>query len=171
MVVGAVVLIAAGILVVRAVIKKDEPSSKTAESTFALPVEGQSSATPVVTAIGAFSELNIVAAKTDVVFVFLPGKEGTPGNPPSTAMMGAVGKMESQGIKCGLFAMKSGSPDYDKIAVQMPLPGVLAMVKGRGMSAISGEITEEKLLQGYVAASRAGGCGAAAAGCGPSGCK
>jgi hypothetical protein len=49
------------------------------------------------------------------------------------------------------------------------VPGVLAMVKGRGMSAISGEITEDKLVQGYVAASRSGGCDSG--GCGSGGCK
>ena len=41
----------------------------------------------------------------------------------------------------------------------MAVPGVLALVKGRGMSAVSGEITEAKLVQGYVAAGSAGGCG------------
>ena len=50
----------------------------------------------------------------------------------------------------------------------MAVPGVLAMVKGRGMSAVSGEVTEAKLLQGYVAAGSAGGCGpGAGAGCCP----
>jgi hypothetical protein len=40
----------------------------------------------------------------------------------------------------------------------LTLPGILVMSKGRGMGAVSGEITEEKLLQAYVASSRAGGC-------------
>ena len=179
--IGVIVLLAAGTLVVRAITKSDEASPKTAEPTFATPAALQPAATPVEkppvpeptigTAIGAFSELNLLAVKTDAVFIFLPGKDGTSGNFPTTAMQSAVGKIEGQGLKCGLFTMKAGSPDYDKITVQMPVPGVLAMVKGRGMSAISGEITEEKLLQGYVAASRSGGCGPAAGGCGPSGCK
>ena len=34
----------------------------------------------------------------------------------------------------------------------MAVPGVLALVKGRGMSAVSGEVTEAKLVQGYVGA-------------------
>jgi len=41
-------------------------------------------------------------------------------------------------------------------------------VKGRGMSAVSGEVTEAKLLQGYVAAGSASKCGpGASAGCCP----
>jgi len=42
------------------------------------------------------------------------------------------------------------------------------MVKGRGMSAVSGEINETKLVQAFVTASRPSGCGPA--GCGPTGC-
>jgi hypothetical protein len=84
-------------------------------------------------------------------------------------MNGAVRTIESKaGKKCGLFTLKSGSPDYDQIAAQMSVPGVLAIVKGCGMSPISGDITEAKLVQGFVAASSAGGCGpSAGAGCCP----
>jgi hypothetical protein len=84
-------------------------------------------------------------------------------------MRGAARTIESKaGLKCGLFTLKAGSRDYDQIAAQMSVPGVLAMAKGRGMSAVSGDITESKLLQGFVAASSAGGCGpSAGAGCCP----
>lgn len=181
MAIGVIMLLAAGTLVVRAITKSNETAPKTPEPSFTIPAALQPAATPeekapvpettVGTVIGAFSELNLLAAKTDAVFIFLPSKDTTSGNLPSTVMKSAVTKIEGQGLKCGLFTMKAGSPDYDKIAAQMATPGVLAMVKGRGMSAISGEITEEKLLQGYVAASRSGGCGPAAGGCGPAGCK
>jgi hypothetical protein len=70
-----------------------------------------------------------------------------------------------------MFALKSDSTDYVPITAQMKGPGVLAMVKGGGMSAATGEITETKLVQAYVAASSAGGCGPSSGGCGPSGCK
>ena len=80
----------------------------------------------------------------------------------------AARTIEAQGKKIGLFTLKPSSPDYDQIAGQISMPGVLAMVKGRGMSAISGDITESKLVQGFVAASSAGGCGpSAGAGCCP----
>ena len=77
-------------------------------------------------------------------------------------MKAAVRTMEAKGMKCGLFTLKPGTRDYEQVAKQMAVPGVLAMVKGRGMSAVSGEVTEAKLLQGYVAAGSAGGCGPAA---------
>lgn len=185
-VIGTIVLVAAGVMVVRAMIKTDGASTPAPATVFADLVASQNAAgtggptpnseaaTPVTdtsvgTTIGAFSELNTVAANTDAVFVFLPGKDGTSGNPPSTTMKGAANTIESRaGLKCGLFTLKAGTRDYDQIAAQMAVPGVLAIVKGRGMSAIPGEITEAKLLQGFVAASSAGGCGSSAgAGCCP----
>lgn len=185
-VIGVIVLVAAGALVVRAMIKNDQASSQPSTPTFASlaasPTPASESGagtnsvvaapipeTSVGTSIGALAELNTVAAKTDAVFVFLPGKDRTSGNPPSTPMNAAARMVESKaGLKCGLFTLKAGSRDYDQIAKQMSVPGVLAMVKGRGMSAVSGEITEAKLVQGFVAASSAGGCGpSAGAGCCP----
>jgi len=75
-------------------------------------------------------------------------------------------KLESTlGIKFGIFTLKTSSRDYEQFATAKAVPGVLAMVKGRGMNTVSGDITEWKLIQGYVAASSAAGSG----GCCPSG--
>jgi hypothetical protein len=167
-VISIIVLAAAGIMVVRAMIKSDAVSSQTSASAFATlaasqtpgPVTNPGAAAPavetsVVTSIGAIAELNTVATNLDAVFVFLPGKESISAVTP---MQNAARTIESKGLKCGLFSLKAGSRDYNQIATQMSLPGVLAMVKGRGTSAISGDITETKLVQGFVAASSAGKC-------------
>ncbi len=178
-VIGAIVLAVAGVMVVRAMIKSNGASFQTSAPAFASPAASQTPSTnsgtaapavesSVVTSIGAIAELNTVAAKLDAVFVFLPGKEGISANPPLTPMQSAARTIESKGLKCGLFALKAGSRDYNQIAAQMSVPGVLAMVKGRGKSVISGDITETKLVQGFVAASSAGGCSpSAGAGCCP----
>ena len=187
-VIGVLVLVAAGVMVVRAMVKKDGAATQASATAFADPVAPQTVAatvaaatdsgvaataaeTSVGTILSAFSELNTVAAKTDAVFIYIPAKEGASGKVPSTAMTAATRTIESgAGMKCGLYTLKAGTPDYDQIARQMPVPGVLALVKGRGMSAVSGEVTEAKLLQGFVAASSAGGCGSS---CGPAaaGCR
>jgi hypothetical protein len=181
-VIGAIVLVAASVMVVRAMIKSDGASSQTSAPAFATlaalqtPAGGTNSDTAapavessVVTSIRAIAELNTVATKLDAVFVFLPGKEGISADPPLTPMQSAARAIKSNaGKKCGLFTLKVGSRDYNQIATQMSVPGVLAMVKGRGMSAISGDITEAKLVQGFVASSSAGGCSpSAGAGCCP----
>jgi hypothetical protein len=128
-------------------------------------------ATVAVQEIGALSDLNAVAANTDGVFVFLSGKNEPLIKAPLAQMRSAARTIESQGRKIGVFTLKTGSRDYEQVARQTPVPGVIAMVKGRGMSAVSGEITETKLIQAFVAASSAGGCGPSSAGCGPSGCN
>jgi len=180
-VVGVIVLAAAGVLVVKGMIKSDKGAAQAATPGFANPVAVQPAAgadtkpeaaaaadeTTVGTTIGTFAELNTAAAKTDAVFVFLPGKEGS-GKAPSAPMKSAARAIEAKGMKCALFTLKPGSADYDQIAKQMAVPGVVALVKGRGMSAVSGEVTEAKLLQGYVGACSASGCGpGASAGCCP----
>jgi hypothetical protein len=182
-VVGVIVLAAAGVMVVRGMVRSDKGSTQASPAGFADPTLTQTAAggpatnsdtaagvdeKTVGTTIGAFGELNTVAIKTDAVFIYLPGKEGTAAKAPSTPMKAAARTIEAKGIKCGLFTLKAGSVDYDQIAKQMSVPGVLALVKGRGMSAVSGEVTEAKLLQGYVAASSASKCGpGAGAGCCP----
>lgn len=188
--IGALVLAAAGAVVVRAMTRGDAPSVGATETAFASPAATPVAAPPptaqsaeaketgatrgseeaiVGTGIASMADLNAEAAGTDAVFIFLPGRGGVSGNLPSAPMKGAARIIEGQGYKIGLFTLKAGGRDYDQIASQMPVPGVLAAVKGRGMFPVSGEITETKLVQGFVAASQAGGCGTG--GCGPSGCR
>ena len=180
---GVIVLVAAAAFVARAMIKNDGASTDKAASGFA-PVstverapapDGVSASRSIdepITSeaivgkeIGALSDLNAVAGNSDAVFVFLPGKSGTSGKPPTDQIRGAAMKIESQGSKVGIFTLKMSSRDYEQFATAKAVPGVLAMVKGRGMSTVSGDITEAKLIQGFVAASRTGGSG----GCCPSG--
>jgi hypothetical protein len=173
-VIGAIVLVAAGVLVARDIVKSDAAPAQTSEQAFALPTAATNSIAAAPTTekrmepIGALAELNAVAVKLDAVFVFLPGKDGTPSNSPASTMNKAARTIEAQGKKIGLFTLLPSSHDYDQIEGKISLPAVLAMAKGRGMNAISGDITETKLVQGYLAASSAGGCGpSAGAGCCP----
>jgi len=140
-----------------------------AATAFAEPATSSSaSGASVGSTIGSFAEINTAANKTDVVFIYLPTKSGN-GASPLAALKGAARTIEAKGTKCGLFTLKPGSRDYDQITAKMTLPAVMAMVKGYGTSTVSGEITETKLVQGYVAASCAGGC--SAGGCGSGGCR
>ncbi|MEI6971487.1 MAG: hypothetical protein WCL44_08200 [bacterium] len=183
-IVGIVILLVAGVLVVRAMVKDNGTATVPKSTGFAAlpPAQVQASdpaaatkapVTNTAKEIGALSELNAVAADSFGVFVYLPDKSETTWKAPMAQMEGAARTVEPQlkGGKISMFALKAGSPDYEQLAKQMTVPGVLAMVKGAGMSATSGDITENKLVQALVAASSAGGCGPASSGCGPSGCK
>jgi hypothetical protein len=162
-IIGALVLVAAMALVARGVVKSNAAPPETSGQAFALPIAATnaSAAAPTteknVETIAALAELNVVAAKLDGVFLFLPGKEGTSGNSPAATMNKAARTIEAQGKKIGLFTLVPSSKDYDQIK-GITFPAILAMVKGRGASPISGEITETKLVQGFLAASSAGGC-------------
>ncbi|MFH1968907.1 MAG: hypothetical protein ABIJ53_01165 [Verrucomicrobiota bacterium] len=207
-IVGAIIILAAGALVARAMLKNNGASAEKATPSFAsLPTVEQTPvplasvgpatsaprqakgpsgrlpgdaatdeppATPTAVAVkelGALSELNAVAADTGGVFVFLSAKNEPLIKAPLAQMRSAAKTIEAQGQKIGVFILKPGSRDYEQIATQMTVPCVLAMVKGRGMIPVSGDITETKLIQGFVAASSGGGCGPASSGCGPVGCN
>lgn len=181
-IVGAIIILAAGMLVARALIKNNNVSDGKAASGFAaLPTVGKAPAVGVTSAaqtttvaipeLGALAELNMAAADTGGVFVFLAGKNEPPIKAPLAQMRSAAKTIEAQGQKIGLFTLKTDSPDYAQVAAQTSVPCVLAMVKGRGMIPVSGDITATKLIQGFVAASSAGGCGPSSGGCGPRGCN
>ncbi len=176
LILGTIVLLVAVALVARAVIKANTAPSQPEMAAFVSPTVAQTpsvegvAGTPSVEAaktpvsfvakeIGALSELNTLAIANDAVFLYVPGKNGSSSNPPAAAMQSAAGRIGAQGYKIGLFTLKAGTRDHDLIAAQMSVPGVVAAVKGRGMVPISGDITETTLIQGFVAASYAGGCG------------
>ena len=176
-VLGTIVLVAAGILVARAVIKTNEAVAETPAAGFATTALIEPPAAPVATTsdtvagkeIDAISELNVVAKDMAVVFVFLPGKSETTAKAPTAQIRSAAQAIETKARgKIGIFTLKTNSRDYEQITAKIATPGVAAFVKGGGMSAVSGEITETKLVQAYVSASSAGGCGpSAGSGCCP----
>ncbi|HEX7470664.1 MAG TPA: hypothetical protein VF437_08030 [Verrucomicrobiae bacterium] len=115
--------------------------------------------TSVVPNIEALSELNTLAKDMNAVFVFLPGKDGVLGDSPFKAINNAKQSLETRfEIKIGVFTLKPGSPDYEDIAAQMPVPGVVAVVKTGVKTRISGDLTEEKIVAGFLAAVASGGC-------------
>lgn len=175
-----VVIVAATAIVVKGIVGKNGASCCPAAGAFpAVTAPGQasipggaagSSNAVAIKEIAALSDLNSVAADMAGVFVYLPATNQVTGRIPADQISAAVKIVETQARgKIGVFTLKSGSPEYNQVAAQMAVPGVIAMVKGRGMAPVSGEITETKLVQAFVAASSSGGCGAG--GCGPAGCK
>jgi len=120
--------------------------------------------------LDSFSSLNKMAVNQDVVFILIPDKDDTTVKKETSDAVIAAGKtLKSRGLKLGLYTLKMDSPDYENYSVQaVGLPCILVLSKGHGVEAVSEDITEETLLQAYVASSTAGACGPS--GCGPSGC-
>ena len=118
----------------------------------------------------SLSELNKVALGQDAVFIFVPAtKDEVASDTTRTAVLSGQKTLDSNNIKVGLYTLQTASPDYSGISSQVQLPAVLVACNGRGMSAVSGEVTETKLLQVFMAVSRAGGC--CPSGSGASGCQ
>ena len=121
--------------------------------------------------LDSLASLNQVAADTDAVFILLAADDQQGNQTITKEIESAAKTIKSNGVRVSAFLLNKAAPDYAQLANQVSVPIVLAMVKGRGMSAVSGQITETKLLQAFVAASRpGGGCcpsGADASGCGP----
>jgi hypothetical protein len=165
-----VLLAICGIFVYKAKSAKQNTQAVT-ETSFAAPLVNQATGQePAVKSvedkkiagefIDSLASLNKVAINQDAVFVFIPANENeTISKETIDAIASAEQKLKSSGLRIGLYTLRfSPSKEYASIAKQLTLPGMLVMSKGRGMGAVSGEITETKLLQAYVASSRAGGC-------------
>jgi len=107
----------------------------------------------------------------DGVFVFIAGNDSAKAANAAAIITKAAETIGANGIKVGLFTIAAGSPEYNNIAMQVPPPSVLAMVKGRGMQPVmSADISEEKLVQAFMVAASSGG-GHGGGGCGPVGCS
>ena len=179
-----VLLAICGIFVYKTKSAKQSSPTKT-ETAFTAPIANQANGQePTVKSvedkkmvgefIDSLASLNKVAVNQDAVFVFVPVYGNNIVSKETTeAIASAEQKLKSSGLIIGLYTLRFSSPsnEYANLAAQLTLPGMLVMSKGRGMGAVSGEITETKLLQAYVASSRTGGCcpsGSGSAGCGPS---
>jgi len=177
-----VLLAICGIFVYKTKSAKQSSPTKT-ETAFTAPIANQANGQePTVKSvedkkmvgefIDSLASLNKVAVNQDAVFVFVPVYGNNIVSKETTeAIASAEQKLKSSGLIIGLYTLRFSSPsnEYANLAAQLTLPGMLVMSKGRGMGAVSGEITETKLLQAYVASSRTGGC--CPSGSGSAGCK
>jgi len=142
----------------------DEAKASTVNPTTAKPTATEpASGVPKPTLWGkpliSLASLNEVAVDTDAVFIFLAAEDKQQMQPVTSEIEAAARKIQTNGTRITAFTLEKSAPDYAQLAKQFPVPCVLAMVKGRGMNGVTGEINEAKLLQAFVAASRAtSGC-------------
>ena len=127
----------------------------TAKPTATEPASSDSDTTLWGKPLISLASLNQVAVDTDAVFIFLAAEDKQQMQPVTSEIEAAARKIQSNGTRITAFTLEKSAPNYAQLAKQFPTPCVLAMVKGRGMSGVTGEINEAKLLQAFVAASRA----------------
>ncbi len=113
----------------------------------------------VGTSIRALSELDTQAREMNAVFVFIPAKGVAPTASTLAAIKGAKQSLEIRfDIKIGLFTLIPGSRDYEEMAAQISVPGLVPIVKTGAKKPISGDLTESKIVDAFMVAVATGGC-------------
>ena len=172
MVVFAIIVVAAGITLARSLTKQSTAISDENQQLFATIPQEKNNETSNKTKptlwrpeLDSLASLNKLAADTDVVFILLAAEDQQSNQTITNKIEASAKTIESKGSRISAFRLKKNAPNYTQLAKQFSVPCVLAMVKGRGMSGVSGEITEAKLVQAFVTASRAtSGCCPSSAG-------
>lgn len=135
--------------------KAGTDSPTTAKTTATETLSGEPKPTLWGKPLISLASLNKVAVDTDAVFIFLATEDKQKMQPVTSEIEAAARKIKSNGTRIMAFTLEKSAPNYGQLVKQFPAPCVLAMVKGRGMSGVTGEINEAKLLQAFVTASRA----------------
>ncbi|MCL5036742.1 MAG: arsenite efflux transporter metallochaperone ArsD [Chloroflexi bacterium] len=152
--------------------KKGEADAKITEPAAAENKKTAIDKTKIGEYLDSLGELNKVALNQDAVFIFIPAKKDeSPGESTRLSILSAQKKLALSNIKVGLFTMRTSSPDFSTFSSRVQLPAILVACKGRGMGVVSGDVTETKLLQAFMASSQAGGCGTSGCGSSSAGCK
>jgi len=190
MLVFLIIVVAAGIVLARSLISKSNSATDQIQQSFAAiqpeaSADGSPTAKPAANApvsgdpdpalwgepLDSLASLNVVAANSDGVFILLAADDKQADQTITTQIEAAAKKIQAGGMRISAFKLKKGTQNYAQLASQFSPPCVLAMVKGRGASGVSGQITETKLVQAFVMASRpSSGCcpsGGGSSGCGP----
>jgi hypothetical protein len=111
--------------------------------------------------------------KANVAFIFLASEKEDSARTASAQVEATMNMLSSKGKQVAAFTLHKGADGYDQLTKQFKvnsLPCVIVAGKGCGAAAVSGDITEPKLLEAFVIASRpVSGC--SPSGCGPSGCS
>ena len=137
----------------------EEETRKFLDTASNLAADGQAPGPNVGTIIGSLSDLDTLARETNAVFVFVPARGCAPTAATLAAINSAKQSLETAlEIKIGLFTLAAGSRDYDEMAAQMSVPGVVPIVKTGVRKFICGKLTEDRIIDGFMAAVSSGGC-------------
>jgi hypothetical protein len=112
-------------------------------------------------ALDSLQALDTLAAEKDVVFIVLPGEEQHPA-PAVLKQVGVVANnLLTSGQKIGAFTLKTNVPDYGYLVGHFAVksfPCVVVIGKRGTASAVSGDISEARLYNAVVLASKPASC-------------
>lgn len=104
----------------------------------------------------SISSYSQVKTSQEVAFVYVPAKNSKINSKTQSAMLSAKKSLEARNINVELYTLNFASADYSA----QTAPAVVVIYKGKDKKIVTGDINTTKLLQAYMAATLAGGCGA-----------
>ncbi len=162
--ISGAVLLAAGVLVVHALIKGKEAPLDQAQTGFVTEgksladLSGSGLATVLCGAtIDSVESLNKVAADKDVVFIFLPAADAAADKKFAAEVKAVVEKLLGQGKQVAAFTISKDAADHAVLVKSFSvksLPSVAVLGRGCQSLAVSGEVNQDKLLRAYLLASQ-----------------
>jgi len=164
---------AAVAMLAHALVKKSGKTTDVDQQSFSAGAPGMETSAETAPALSdltldAFASRNSIADEIETVFILLPGEDGNRVQATSRQVDAAMIKLRSKGKKVATFTLEKSAADYAQLVEQLSItsfPSVVAIGRGCGSRVVSGEITETKLLQAFVATSTP------SSSCGPGGCQ
>jgi hypothetical protein len=159
---AVILLIIVAILVFKAFCKANAAELNIAKAKNAIHLVKNKQASPKIlgTYIDSISQINFATLKQDVAFIFIPAKNSVDiAEKTKTAALNVQKALNAKNIKASLYTLNPTSADYTSISSQTATPAILVVYKDGSKKSVTGNINETTLLQAYVAASLAGGCG------------
>ena len=168
------IVIAAGAVLARSFIRKANSPANQGQQQFAIiqPESGSYIDAPSIAdstvsnqpasslwgkPLDSLASLGEAASDTDAVFILLAAEDQQDMQPVTREIEAAAKTIQAGGTRISAFRLMQGAPNYANLTKQLSVPCVLAMVKGCGVSGVpAGQITETKLVQAFVTASRPG---------------
>jgi hypothetical protein len=167
-------VLAAGVVLARSFIRKSDSATNQGQQSFAViqpesgsyidapsTADGRVSNQPASSLWGkpldSLASLGEAASDTDAVFILLAAEDQQDMQPITKEIEAAAKTIQDSGTTISAFRLMQGAPNYANLTKQLSVPCVLAMVKGGGVSGVpADQITETKLVQAFVTASRPG---------------
>jgi hypothetical protein len=112
--------------------------------------------------LASLSALNTDAMDVDGVFILLVKSEADKTPAMLKEIVASKNAIVERGTRMGTFQLSSTTQDFAMLSAQLQPPGVVIIVKGRGMKGVSGaDINQTKLLQAFMGAMQPTSCCAA----------
>lgn len=105
--------------------------------------------------------LDTLASDKDVVFLVLPGEAQVYSSAVPKPVEAVANNLWNSGQKVAVFTLKSSAPDHNRLARHFSVntfPCVVILGRQGSASAVSGDITQARLYNAFVLASKAALC-------------